>query len=316
MLSRTAAELYWMSRYLERAENLARMLDVSYSLSLMPQDGQGTGLDELTMPLLITGNMDDYLARHGELDAERLLHFFAFDGDNPGSIFSCLRAARGNAHVVRGRITADMWENINATWLEMRDIAQQGLQSYGISAFCEWVKQRSHLFRGAAFGTSLRNDAFRFIRLGTYIERADNTLRLLDSRYELLGDAAESIGDGSARGYYQWNALLRALSVFEAFTEIYRGSPDKLQVAELLILREDVPRSLRACLGEINQILASLPGVNGRPAQRMVASLEARLRYTGIEEILDEGLHVWLSDFILLVRRLANAIQSSYLEAA
>ena len=115
MLSRTAAELYWMSRYLERAENLARMLDVSYSLSLMPQDGQGTGLDELTMPLLITGNMDDYLARHGELDAERLLHFFAFDGDNPGSIFSCLRAARSNAHVVRGRITADMWENINAT---------------------------------------------------------------------------------------------------------------------------------------------------------------------------------------------------------
>ena len=130
------------------------------------------------------------------------------------------------------------------------------------------------------------------------------------------GSAAESIGDGSARGYYQWNALLRALSVFEAFTEIYRGSPDKRQVAELLILREDVPRSLRACLGEINQILASLPGVNGRPAQRMVASLEARLRYTGIEEILDEGLHVWLSDFILLVRRLANAIQSSYLEAA
>ena len=316
MLSRTAAELYWMSRYLERAENLARMLDVSYSLSLMPQDGQGTGLDELTMPLLITGNMDDYLARHGELDAERLLHFFAFDGDNPGSIFSCLRAARGNAHVVRGRITADMWENINATWLEMRDMAQQGLQSYGISAFCEWVKQRSHLFRGAAFGTSLRNDAFRFIRLGTYIERADNTLRLLDSRYELLGDAAESIGDGSARGYYQWNALLRALSVFEAFTEIYRGSPDKRQVAELLILREDVPRSLRACMDEIAELLPRIKGDTGNRAKRLAATLHAEMCYGQIDSILDDGLHTYLTQFLSQIHGLGDAIHGAYLEAA
>ncbi|MFG0806389.1 alpha-E domain-containing protein [Pseudomonas fluvialis] len=313
MLSRTAAALYWMSRYLERAENLARMLDVSYSLSLMPQDGSGDGLDELAMPLQITGTLEDYRNRHGALDAERLLHFFALDGDNPGSIFSCLRAARSNAHVVRGRISADMWENINATWLEMREIASQGLGGYGISAFCEWVKQRSHLYRGAAFGTSLRNDAFRFIRLGTYIERADNSLRLLDSRYEMLGEQAE---EGSARDYYQWSALLRALSVFEAFSEIYRGAPDKRQVAELLILREDVPRSLRACLGEAALILASLPGENGRPAQRMAAELEARLRYTGIEEILATGLHTWLSECILHINHLAGAIHSAYLEAA
>src|SRR5690606_31630127 len=271
MLSRTAAALYWMSRYLERAENLARMLDVSYSLSLMPQDGSGDGLDELAMPLQITGTLEDYRNRHGALDAERLLHFFALDGDNPGSIFSCLRAARSSAHVVRGRISADMWENINATWLEMREIASQGLGGYGISAFCEWVKQRSHLYRGAAFGTSLRNDAFRFIRLGTYIERADNSLRLLDSRYEMLGEQAE---EGSARDYYQWSALLRAL------------------------------------------ILASLPGENGRPAQRMAAELEARLRYTGIEEILATGLHTWLSECILHINHLAGAIHSAYLEAA
>lgn len=316
MLSRTAAELYWMSRYLERAENLARMLDVSYSLSLMPHSCHGSGLDELALSLSITGTLDEYHELHGELDAERLLHFFALDGGNGGSIFSCLRAARSNAHVVRGLITLEMWENINTSWLEVRDIAQQGLGRYGISAFCEWVKQRSHLFRGASYGTSLRNDAFRFIRLGTYIERADNTLRLLDSRYEMLGEAAESISDGSAQDYYQWSALLRALSVFEAFIEVYRGSPDKRQVAELLILREDVPRSMQACMCEINQILAGLPGINGRPAQRMVAELEARLRYTGIEEILDGGLHEWLSESILQVRALAGAIQTAYLEAA
>ncbi len=315
MLSRTAADLYWMSRYLERAENRARMLDISYSLSLMPQDGRD-GLDELAMPLLITGTLDEYLGWHGQLHGERMLQFFALDPNNPTSIYSCLRAARSNAHAVRGRITADMWENINSTWLEMRGIAAEGLGHYGISRFCEWVKQRSHLFRGATFGTIMRHDAYRFIRLGTYIERADNTLRLLDSRYEMLGDEAASLTEGSAYAYYQWTALLRALSAFEAFTELYRDAPGARQVSELLILREDVPRSLRSCLDEINEILASLPGNNGRPAQRLVAELDARLRYTGIDDILSEGLHGWLSDFILLVRQLADAIQSSYLEAA
>ncbi|RZA19823.1 MAG: alpha-E domain-containing protein, partial [Proteobacteria bacterium] len=256
MLSRTASDLYWMSRYLERVENLARMLDVSYSLSLMPQDGRGDGLDEIAMPLLITGTLEDYLARHGKLHAERLLHFFALDPANPASIYSCLGAARASAHAVRGRINADMWENINSTWLEIRGIAEQGVGRYGMSRFCDWVKERAHLFRGATYGTLMRNDAFRFIRLGTFIERADNTLRLLDARYEMLGDEAYSVDDSSARGYYQWSALLRALSSFEAYTEIYRDAPAAKPVAELLLLRADVPRSLRACTEEINQILA------------------------------------------------------------
>ncbi|MGY4493125.1 alpha-E domain-containing protein [Pseudomonas sp. TE3610] len=315
MLSRTASDLYWMSRYLERAENLARMLEVSYSLSLMPQDGRGDGLEEMAMPLLITGTLDDYLERHGKLHAERLLHFFALDASNPASLYSCLGAARACAHAVRGRITADMWENINATWLEIRGIAEQGLGRYGLSRFCEWIKERSHLFRGATYGTIMRNDAFRFIRLGTFIERADNTLRLVDARYEMLGDEAESVDEDSARSYYQWSALLRALSSFEAYTEIYRDAPSAHNVAELLLLRADVPRSLRACTEEIDQILASLPGLNGRPAQRLAAELDARLRYTGISEILDEGLHTWLTDFIPLVAQLGNAIHSSYLEA-
>ncbi|UTW08274.1 alpha-E domain-containing protein [Pseudomonas benzenivorans] len=316
MLSRTASDLYWMSRYLERAENLARMLDVSYSLSLMPQDGSGDGLDELAMPLLITGTLDEYLERHGQMHAERMLNFFALDADNPASIYCCLQAARTNAHAVRGRITGDMWENINATWLEIRGISEQGLGRFGISRFCEWVKERSHLFRGATFGTIMRGDSYRFIRLGIFIERADNTLRLLDARYELLGEDIDEIDGRPARSYYQWTALLRALSSFEAFAEIYRGSPGSRKVSELLLLRPEVPRSLRACMDELNLMLANLPGENGRPAQRLAAELEARLRYTGINEILDEGLHAWLTDFIQQVRLLGQAIQTSYLEVA
>lgn len=316
MLSRTAADLYWMSRYLERAENMARMLEVSYSLSLMPQDGRGDGLDELAMPLLITGTLDHYRERQGELNAERMLHFFALDEGNPASLFNCLRLARSNAHAVRGRITSDMWENINAAWLEMPSIAEQGLGRYGISRFCEWVKERSHLFRGATVGTIMRSDAYRFIRLGTFIERSDNTLRLLDARHDLLGEESETLDDRSARAYYQWSALLRALSSFEAFAEIYRGSPRTEKVAELLLLRADVPRSLRACLVELQLILASLPGDNGRPAQRLASELEAGLRYTSIDEVLDTGLHDWITAYVNQVGRLGSAIHSSYLEAA
>ncbi|QLF94374.1 alpha-E domain-containing protein [Pseudomonas sp. ABC1] len=316
MLSRTAADLYWMSRYLERAENLARMMEVSYSLSLMPQAGQGNGLEELGMPLLITGTLEAYQQRHGELHGERMLHFFALDEQNPASIYNCLASARANAHAVRGRITADMWENINTSWLDMRGIAEQGLGRYGISRFCDWVKERSHLFRGATVGTIMRGDAYRFIRLGTFIECADNTLRLLDARYELLGEEADSIEDRSAHAYYQWSALLRALSSFEAFADIYRGSPRAGKVAELLLLRAEVPRSLRTCLDEIDRILSSLPGDNGRPAQRLAAELVAGMRYTTIEEILQQGLHDSITRHIEHLQSLSNAIHSAYLEAA
>ncbi|MFJ2711120.1 alpha-E domain-containing protein [Pseudomonas sp. NPDC087346] len=314
MLSRTAADLYWMSRYLERAENLARMLEVSYLLSLMPQAGRTDGRTELAMSLLAAGTLEDYQERHGKLDSQRMLHFFALDETNPDSIYCCLQAARANAHAVRGRITADMWENINATWLEMRNIANNGLGRYGISRFCEWVKERSHLFRGATSGTIMRNDAYSFIRLGTFLERADNTLRLLDSRYEMFGEESEEVSDKSARGYFQWSALLRALSSFEAFNEIYRNAPGAEQISEMLLLRADVPRSLRACIEELDQILSSLPNGNGRPAQRLAAELNARLRYTGIGEIFDSGLHLWLTDYIAHINHLGQTVHDSYLE--
>ncbi|MEK2608158.1 alpha-E domain-containing protein [Pseudomonas shirazensis] len=314
MLSRTASDLYWMSRYLERAENLARMLEVSYSLSLMPQAGRSDGHAELAMSLLASGTLDDYLRKHIELDSERMLHFFALDAENPSSIYCCLQAARTNAHAVRGRITADMWENINATWIEMRNIASNGLGRYGISQFCDWVKERSHLFRGATSGTIMRNDAYSFIRLGTFLERADNTLRLLDARYEMFGETSEEVSDDSARGYYQWSALLRALTSYEAFNEIYRNAPSARPVSELLLLRVDVPRSLHSCIDELDQILAGLPGNTGRAAQRMAAELNARLRYTGIDEILDAGLHLWLTDFIGRIHQLGQSVHNSYLE--
>jgi uncharacterized alpha-E superfamily protein len=174
-----------------------------------------------------------------------------------------------------------------------------------MSRFCEWIKERSHLFRGASYGTIMRNDAFRFIRLGTFIERADNTLRLLDARYEMAGDQAEAVSDGTAHAYYQWSALLRALSSFEAYTEIYRDAPAPGMWPSCCCC---APMCRARCGPAPKKSTRSSPAcrANGRPAQRLAAEMDARLRYTGINEILDEGLHAWLTEFIPLVRQLGT----------
>ncbi len=313
MLSRTAAQLYWMSRYLERAENLARMLDVSYSLSLLPQSRGAAA--EIGAPLVITGSWQAFHQKHAGLTADRLVDFMVLDLDNPSSIVSCLRCARENAHAVRGKITAEMWENINATWLEAQALPRSDLADAG--ACFDWVKERSHLFRGATYGTLQRNDAYWFIRLGTFIERADNTARILDVKAHLIGPGVAE----SAPDYYAWSALLRSLSAFEAYHEAYRDTLSARRVAELLILRRDIPRSLRACCDEILQILPQIESGEGaadrgRPVKRMATSLAASLQYGAIDEILVEGLHRYLSHFLGEVSRLADSIHHAYLEAA
>jgi uncharacterized alpha-E superfamily protein len=321
MLSRTAAQLYWMSRYVERAENLVRMLDVTHSLSLLPQS-RGA-MTELAAPLAITGTLEAYTRGHPTLDAEQLFNFMALDLDNPASVLGCLRSARENAHAVRGQITAEMWEAINATWLEGRSLPKRGIPS--VSSFFDWVKERSHLFRGATYGTLQRNDAYWFIRLGTFIERADNTARLLDVKSQLIEPAVDSLVPvnvpvESAPDFYAWSALLRSLSAFEAYHAVYRDNLDARRVAELLILREDVPRSLRACCDEIRAILPQIEARTGdadagRHVKRLAGQLALRLEHGAVDEILELGVHDWLTGFLGESARLSDAIGEAYLEA-
>lgn len=321
MLSRTAAQLYWMSRYVERAENLVRMLDVTHSLSLLPQSrGAAT---ELAAPLAVTGALEAYGARHPRLDADTLFAFMALDLDNPASVLSCLKQARENAHAVRGQITAEMWEAINATWLEGRTLPKRGIPS--VSSFFDWVKERSHLFRGATYGTLQRNDAYCFIRLGTFVERADNTARLLDVKSQLIEPAADHLQpldmpQESAPDFYAWSALLRSLSAFEAYHAAYRDSLDGRRVTELLILRPDVPRSLRACCDEIRAILPQIEARSGdadagRAVKQLAGKLALRLEYGAVDEILETGLHRWLTGFLDESARIGDAIREAYLEA-
>ncbi|MEW9898252.1 alpha-E domain-containing protein [Chitinivorax sp. PXF-14] len=310
MLSRTAECLYWMARNMERAENTARLLDVSLQMSLL----HGGGSAELMVPLDVTGQTESYRERYGEPMAEAVLRALAIDADNPASIFNCIRYARENARVVRGKITSEMWEQLNATWLEMREWARRDLDAATASALLDWVKERSHLFRGVTYGTILRNDAFHFSRLGTFIERADNTARILNVKFKQIKDSepvSENILD-----YYQWAALLRSVSAFEAYRDIYRDRITPQRVAELLILRPDVPRSLRAAFDEISQILPNIEGNTGHPAKRLAAELKARLTYGHIDDIFAEGLQRYLDHFIADTTQLGFAIHRSYLEAA
>ncbi|RQO59920.1 hypothetical protein DBR47_11190 [Paucibacter sp. KBW04] len=321
MLSRTAAQLYWMSRYVERAENLVRMLDVTHSLSLLPQS-RGA-MTELAAPLAVTGTLEAYNHSHQTLEANRLFNFMALDLNNPASVLSCLRQARENAHAVRGQITSEMWEAINATWLEGRQMPKRGVAD--VSSFYDWVKERSHLIRGATQGTLQRNEAYYFIRLGTFIERADNTARLLDVKSQLIEPAEANLAPvnvavESAPDFYTWSALLRSLSAFEAYHAVYRDRLDARRVAELLILRPDVPRSLRACCDEIRDILPHIEARSGsldagRIVKQLAGRMALRLEHGTVDEVLELGVHHWLTTFLQKSAQLGDAVREAYFEA-
>lgn len=309
MLSRTASCIFWMARYMERAENTARLIDVSHQMSLLP----GAGNDDLLTPLLITGSLEYVKADKAGSETEAILYALALNPDNPASIYNCIRNARENARVVRGKITSEMWENLNSTWLELRRYHRDDLRGAAASRLFDWVKERSHLFRGVTYGTILRNDAFHFARLGTFIERADSSARILNIKFHRITHSgqAESVND-----YYQWAALLRSVCAFEAYRDIYRDRITPQRVAEMLILRPDVPRSLRACFDEIAQVLPAIAGNCGHEAKRLAAEIHARLRFARIDEVLAEGLSNYLGRLIDDTNRLGERIHHAYLEAA
>ena len=309
MLSRTADALYWMARYTERAENTARLLDVSYRMSLQRQVARegywGAALG-------ITGLETAYKAKHGAIAGSRVLRYLAVDAENPASILACLRAARENCHAVRGTVTSEVWETVNTTWLEAAEAAaglQSGtLQGSELTRFCEWVKFRSHLSRGVTMGTMLQDEALHFIRLGTFLERADNTARLLDVKFDELAPAG-----AAADEYYEWGALLRSVSAFEIYRKVYRDVITPPRVAELLVLNEAMPRSLHACMREVHQILGVVANARSQDTQRRAGELHARLRYARIEDILGIGLHRFLTEFLERTADLGDRIARDFL---
>ena len=314
MLSRTANELYWMARHIERAENTARLLDVTYRTSLMPYQVREPGLawaDPWSVPLVTLGLATAYYQRHPELTAENALRFMIFDPANTSSIYECLRTARESARAVRGAITSEMYEDLNSAWIDMRAYDYERIQASGVSDFLDWVKMRSHLFRGVTFGTMLRDEAYHFIRLGTHMERADNTARILDTKYHILLPSVEDVG--GAVDYYQWASLLQSLSGFESYRKIYSDVIAPRRIAELLILRDDMPRSLHSCMNFIHDTLGILCDAQSRELERQAGELHARLHYARTDDIMEFGLHEYLMEFLEHISRLGAEVSRVFL---
>lgn len=315
MLSRHANNLYWMSRQIERAENTARLLDITYQMSLLPYritDAAQSWAQPWALPLVINGLASAYYENYpGHLKGEKALRFMIADTVNPSSIVSLINSARENARTMRGVMTTEMYEDINSMWLELHQRSQAALGHGEPSEFFEWIKTRSHQFRGVTFGTMLRDEAYQFIRLGTFMERADNTARLLDVKYHTLLPSAADVG--GAVDYYQWSALLRSVSALSSYRRIYRDVITPRRVAELLILREDLPRSLHACMNEIYEILKDICHRDSMEPERLAGELHAQMHYGRVEQIMHHGLHEYLEEFLERLHQLNSELNRHFL---
>ncbi len=307
MLSRTADHLYWMSRYIERAESLARLVDAHYRMSLLPHSPDALA-ESLQATMKALHMEQGYTARHASIEPKPVFAFICLDRDYSGSIFSCLRAARENARAVRGSLTSELWETLNSTWLDTRSHAAG--RSLDVGRFVEWVKERSHLTRGVTVGTMMRDEAFHFTRIGTFLERADSTARILTAHENDLMPGADA---GVVPDPYQWSVLLRALSAFEVYRRVYRDVITPSRVAELLILRDDMPRSLLRCCKEVYGNVKSVANQQSAETERRAGEMHAFLHFARMEELLHLGLPRFLQQFLAKLNDLSSRIASDFL---
>jgi uncharacterized alpha-E superfamily protein len=314
MLSRTADNLYWLARYMERADFLARVIQASRRLASLPKT-YGGAESEWESVLLSSGSAQAFNATGRKLSESNVIDFLAFSPENPSSIRNCIQFARTNARAVRTALTVEMWEAINGGYLEMQAIEQsRGTRSgEDLSRFLDFVKQVSLIYDGGAYRTMLRNDAYWFSRVGLFIERADNTARLLDVKYQLLLPEKEMIG--GSLDYFQWAAILRAVSAHTAYQWVYRDSLKPWLVADLLILRPEMPRSLISCYESVVRYLDRLGNAHGRqgPAQRHARAVHGNLENLSVEMLFQGGLHEFIGSFISDNARLNTLLSDQYL---
>jgi uncharacterized alpha-E superfamily protein len=315
MLCRSASDLYWLSRHVERAENIARLIDFTQRIALLPER-LGAGRSEASSwnrTLDALGLLEGYAETRGEADAGSVLHYLVLAPANPSSIYNCLRNARESGRAQRGAITTEMYQDLNASWLEINQMSWGQIASDGVTPFLEWVKTRSASFRGVVVGTMGRDEGYHFMRLGTFIERADNTVRLLDIKRAQSGHD-DMNAERNVVEYYQWSAILQSISAFETYRKIYRDTVTPTRVAELLIFRNDMPRSLATCCEALQDILERLAGGARRiEAVRLAGSLAAEFRYGRIEDVIQTGMQEFIDRFMLRLDKLTGEIVRQFM---
>jgi uncharacterized alpha-E superfamily protein len=313
MLSRLADSLYWMSRYVERAENVARFIDVNTWLSLdLP-----AGYQEQWSPLISTTGEDKLFAEHySELSKRNVIHFLTFDTRNTNSIFSSVAAARENARLARQYITLEMWEQINRFYFAVQNGVRSAARGFtpGQEFFSD-VVTASHLFLGTLYATMSHNEGWYFCRLGRLIERADKTSRILDTKYYLLLPSVDAVG--SPYDDIMWAAVLRSTSAFEMYRKRFQQfSPDR--IVDFLVLDRDFPRAIHYCVLNAEECLHAISGTPirtfGNPAEQHLGRLCAELNYIQVREIINRGLHEFLDDIQVRLNLLGDAIHNSFFE--
>ncbi|MEM8664171.1 MAG: alpha-E domain-containing protein [Pseudomonadota bacterium] len=312
LLSRVAADLYWLARYTERAENTARILDVAARLAALPST-YGGETNEWESAVLATGSGAAFAERYDEANRRNVIDWLAFSADNPSSLKSCFATARRSARAVRTALTGEMWEAINGAWLEMRRYSVDSMSPRQLAEFTAFVKEASLRFDGSAYRTMLRTDAHAFFRLGTFVERSDATGRILDVKYHVLLPEGDAVGGGL--DYFQWSSILRAASALTAYQWVFREALRPWRVAELLILRSELPRSIASCTDNASRFLDQLASDYGRhgPAQRSARAMHARLANTSIDDVYREGLHEFLVRTVAENNALGGVIEAQYL---
>jgi uncharacterized alpha-E superfamily protein len=312
MLSRTADNLYWLARYVERAEYLARILEATQRLTALPI-AYGGSSNEWESAVATAGCTSAFFAHYGEATEENVTDFLAFSTANPSSIRNCFEVARTNARAVRTALTVEMWDAINGAWLELKRYGNGPTSREEFMRFLRWVQESSLRFDGSAYRTMLRNDAYWFSRLGLYSERADNTARILDVKYHVLLPENETVG--GPLDYFQWSAILRSVSALTAYHWVYRESLKPWLIADLLMLNDQMPRSLASCYENLVRYLDNIANAYGRqgPAQRQARTIRTRLENSRIEDVFQHGLHEFIGGFIADNNRLGAAITDQYL---
>lgn len=314
MLSRTAANLFWMGRHLERADTAARLLDVGQRITLLPNTAAGYQ-NEWRSLLQASGSTDLFTAKYGEISQENIEEFIFFDRGNPSSVMSCIERAREAGRIVRTALTSQVWDALNVAYQDLRRLERTPRERLDMGALTDVITAQTSTVRGAINATQLRNDGWHFMNLGYGLERADATARLLDVKYYVLLPRIEFVGSGLDT--YQWQVILRAVSAHRAYHWAYGGDITAGRVADFLILNGESPRSLITALYEAVWNLEGLAKRYGETvpttARDKAREVLARLQAHDIDMIFDEGLHEFLTWFITEIAAISNLVHEDYL---
>lgn len=309
MLGKTAGGLFWMFRYLERSENNARLLDAGFRIALTRS---ASASEEWKSVLKTAGSVTDYDALHGVYESKKVIDFLLRDLNNPSSVISIMKAARDNARLVRTALTREVWEATNEGWITLKELLDQPVSEKDLPDALSIIRKQNALVRGATHGTMLRNDGFHFTQLGTFMERADNTARILDVKYYLLLPSIAKIG--SSLDNVQWETILRSVSAQRAYRWLNGAQISPANIAEFLILHRQMPRSLAYCAQQVDESLRFLQAEYDveHESCRLANRLYEGLKTGQIDAIFEDGLHEYIEEFLNKNSSLGAQVERDY----